>query len=69
MDRMNQIGSMWTELDQCGLNMIELDRIGPMWIEKDLIKLKWTEEGIMDRIGLLNIYNFYHIFRAHISNF
>ena len=52
--------------------MTEINRIGPMlteWTKVDQIEPKQTEDDGMDRLGLLNIYHFYYIFRAHISNF
>ena len=90
MERMNRIGSKWTEQDRSGQNRTNVDRIGPMWTESDQSELnntKWTELNFSghnglnrteqdgpnrtneEQIRLLNIYNFYCIFRAHIFNF
>ena len=64
LNRINvdRVGLKWTKLDQFGLDKTEL-------IEYNFSGQSGPNKTSVDRIRILNIYYFYSIFRAHISNF
>ena len=61
---MDRLGPKWTY----GLNRNKQGHSGPNRTNVDQTKPMWIEEDKMDLIRFLNIYHFYCIFRAHISN-